>query len=136
MKIKLDENLPSSLVADLSALGHDVDTAPAEGLTGCPDPDVWRAAQTAERFLITIWIFRTYVLSRPEPTTEFCSSGCISPVVQRCALEFGSCSSVRRWTHGRAASSWRPLPRFESERPNRVDACGARTVICQWGLRA
>ena len=28
MKLKLDENLPSSLVADLSALGHDVDTAP------------------------------------------------------------------------------------------------------------
>jgi predicted nuclease of predicted toxin-antitoxin system len=53
MKIKLDENLPSSLVADLSALGHDVDTAPAEGLAGRPDPDVWRAAQTAERFLIT-----------------------------------------------------------------------------------
>jgi len=53
MKIKLDENLPSSLVVDLSALGHDVDTAPAEGLAGRPDPDVWRAAQTAERFLIT-----------------------------------------------------------------------------------
>ena len=44
MKIELDENLPSSLVADLSALGHDVDTAPAEGLAGRPDPDVWRAA--------------------------------------------------------------------------------------------
>jgi predicted nuclease of predicted toxin-antitoxin system len=53
MKIKLDENLPGSLVADLSALVHDVGTAPAEGLTGHPDPDVWRAAQTAERFLIT-----------------------------------------------------------------------------------
>ena len=53
MKIKLDENLPSSLVADLSALGHDVDTAPDEGLTGHPDADVWRAAQAAERFLIT-----------------------------------------------------------------------------------
>jgi predicted nuclease of predicted toxin-antitoxin system len=53
MKIKLDENLPTSLVEDLSALGHDVDTAPSEGLAGRPDPDVWRAAQTAERFLIT-----------------------------------------------------------------------------------
>jgi predicted nuclease of predicted toxin-antitoxin system len=53
MKIKLDENLPSSLVADLSALDHDVDTAPAEGLAGRPDPDIWRAAQAAGRFLIT-----------------------------------------------------------------------------------
>jgi predicted nuclease of predicted toxin-antitoxin system len=53
MKIKLDENMPSSLVADLLALGHDVDTAPAEGLAGHSDPDVWRATQTAERFLIT-----------------------------------------------------------------------------------
>jgi predicted nuclease of predicted toxin-antitoxin system len=53
MKIKLDENLPNSLVADLSALGHDVDTAPAEGLSGHPDPDVWAAAQAAERFLVT-----------------------------------------------------------------------------------
>jgi predicted nuclease of predicted toxin-antitoxin system len=44
MKIKLDESLPSSLVEDLSALGHDVDTAPNEGLGGRPDPDVWRAA--------------------------------------------------------------------------------------------
>ena len=40
MKIKLDENMPSSLVAALSALGHDVDTAPAEGLAGHSDPNV------------------------------------------------------------------------------------------------
>jgi hypothetical protein len=53
MKIKLDENLPTSLVADLTALGHDVDTAPTEGLAGHPDSDVWRAAQSAGRFLIT-----------------------------------------------------------------------------------
>jgi predicted nuclease of predicted toxin-antitoxin system len=53
MKIKLDENMPSSLVAALSALGHDVDTAPAEGLAGHSDPNVWRATQAAERFLIT-----------------------------------------------------------------------------------
>jgi hypothetical protein len=30
-----------------------VDTAPAEGLTGHSDPDVWRATQAAARFLIT-----------------------------------------------------------------------------------
>jgi predicted nuclease of predicted toxin-antitoxin system len=53
MKIKLDENLPSSLAASLSALQHDVDTVPGEGLRGRADPDIWQAAQTAGRFLIT-----------------------------------------------------------------------------------
>ncbi|MCB1032216.1 MAG: DUF5615 family PIN-like protein [Acidobacteria bacterium] len=53
MKIKLDENLPASLVTSLAALGHDVDTAPSEGLEGQPDFRVWRAAQEEGRFLIT-----------------------------------------------------------------------------------
>ena len=30
MKIKLDENMPAALVADLVALGHDVDTATSQ----------------------------------------------------------------------------------------------------------
>ena len=34
MKIKLDENIPLSLVAILSQLGHDVDSVYQEGL-GC-----------------------------------------------------------------------------------------------------
>ena len=42
MRIKLDENLPHRLVAALTDLGHDVDTAVHEGLTGRDD-----------RFLIT-----------------------------------------------------------------------------------
>jgi len=53
VKIKLDENLPDGLVAVLTELGHDVDTVHAEQLTGCTDPDVWSAAQAAQRFLIT-----------------------------------------------------------------------------------
>ena len=53
MKIKLDENLPEGLVAALTALGHDVDTSVREGLGGRNDDTVWRAAQDAERFLIT-----------------------------------------------------------------------------------
>ena len=53
MKIKLDENLPESLVAELKALGHDADTVRQEGLAGEADPHVWAAAQKAERFLIT-----------------------------------------------------------------------------------
>jgi len=53
VKIKLDENLPDRLVAALTGLGHDVDTVRAEHLTGRADPDVWSAAQAAQRFLIT-----------------------------------------------------------------------------------
>ena len=53
MKIKLDENVPERLVAVLTALDHDVDSVRAEQLIGRADPDVWNAAQTARRFLIT-----------------------------------------------------------------------------------
>ena len=40
MTIKLDENLPKRLVADLHALGHDVDTVVMERLAGRDDADV------------------------------------------------------------------------------------------------
>lgn len=53
MKLKLDENLPESLVPALSALGHDVDNVRLEGLVGQSDPNVWRAAQEEGRFLVT-----------------------------------------------------------------------------------
>jgi len=53
VKIKLDENLPDRLVAVLTRLGHNVDTVRTEQLTGRADPDVWNAAQAAQRFLIT-----------------------------------------------------------------------------------
>lgn len=53
MKIKLDENMPTGLVTTLGWLGHDVDTAPSEGLTGAPDHEVWSTAQSAGRFLVT-----------------------------------------------------------------------------------
>ena len=53
MRIKLDENLPARLADALSKLGHNVDTAPREGLAGRPDPDIWKAAQQAGRFLVT-----------------------------------------------------------------------------------
>jgi predicted nuclease of predicted toxin-antitoxin system len=53
MKIKLDENLPTSLKDALSRLGHDVDTVPEEALSGRDDATVWSAAQSGERFLIT-----------------------------------------------------------------------------------
>jgi predicted nuclease of predicted toxin-antitoxin system len=53
VKLKLDENLPGTLVQALERLGHDVDTVLGEGLRGEDDPRVWGAAQVAGRFLIT-----------------------------------------------------------------------------------
>ena len=38
---------------ELAALGHDVDTVHSEALTGCHDNEVWEAAQSGDRFLIT-----------------------------------------------------------------------------------
>jgi predicted nuclease of predicted toxin-antitoxin system len=51
--MNLDENMPGSLVARLSAVGHDVDTVPAERIAGRDDETVWNAAQASGRFLIT-----------------------------------------------------------------------------------
>lgn len=53
MRIKLDENLPASLIDVLADLGHDVDSVPMEVLSGQPDESVWRAAQGSKRFLVT-----------------------------------------------------------------------------------
>jgi hypothetical protein len=53
VKIKLDGNLPHTLVGLLSQLGHDVDTVPSEGLAGKDDGEVWTVTQAAGRFLIT-----------------------------------------------------------------------------------
>jgi predicted nuclease of predicted toxin-antitoxin system len=53
VKIKLDENLPERLVAELQLLGHDVDTVRTEHLAGKGDDEVWQAAQSTGRFLIT-----------------------------------------------------------------------------------
>ena len=54
MKFKLDENLPTELVADLSERGHDADTVMDEGLRGAPDPAVVQAAHRADRVLLTL----------------------------------------------------------------------------------
>jgi predicted nuclease of predicted toxin-antitoxin system len=54
VKFKLDENLPVSAGAILASAGHDVDTVPAEGLTGAPDPDVVSAAARAGRILVSL----------------------------------------------------------------------------------
>jgi predicted nuclease of predicted toxin-antitoxin system len=53
MRVKLDENLPESLVTFLATLNHDVDNVRLEGLAGRADPDVWLAAQSTARLLVT-----------------------------------------------------------------------------------
>jgi len=53
MKIKLDENIPTSLQDLIAAHGHDVDTVVSEGIAGRDDSVVWRHACKAGRFLIT-----------------------------------------------------------------------------------
>jgi len=53
MKLKLDENLPESLLLELAGLNHDVDNVRQEGLAGQVDPAIWTAAQSEGRFLIT-----------------------------------------------------------------------------------
>lgn len=53
MRIKLDENLPSSLASRLGNLGHDVQTVGEEGIAGKVDSVIWEAAQHEARFVIT-----------------------------------------------------------------------------------
>ena len=53
MKVKLDENLPRQIAVELRARAHDVETVGEEGLTGRADADVWQAAQSEGRLLIT-----------------------------------------------------------------------------------
>jgi predicted nuclease of predicted toxin-antitoxin system len=53
MKIKLDENIPESLIARLTVLNHETDNVRIEGLSGHADSDVWQGAQSDGRFFIT-----------------------------------------------------------------------------------
>lgn len=53
MKLKLDENLPLGLASVLRELGHEVHTAPQEGLAGAPDFKLWESAQQESRLFVT-----------------------------------------------------------------------------------
>jgi len=53
LRLKLDENLPTSVVPRLASLGFDVDTVLDENLGGRSDDTVWAAAQSEQRFLVT-----------------------------------------------------------------------------------
>lgn len=74
MRLKLDENLPESLLAALGALGHDADNVRLEGLAGkadgsCGTPYKPTVASSSRR----IWTLPTCGGSRPERTLDcFC----------------------------------------------------------------
>ncbi|HTS30957.1 MAG TPA: DUF5615 family PIN-like protein [Bryobacteraceae bacterium] len=54
MNLKLLENLPVELAADLRAMGYDTDTVADEGLCGAPGSKVVEAASDAKRILLTL----------------------------------------------------------------------------------
>lgn len=54
MKFKIDENLPSELVADLRGLGHEADSVFEEGLAGAKDPVLMAVASSEKRILLTL----------------------------------------------------------------------------------
>jgi predicted nuclease of predicted toxin-antitoxin system len=53
MNIKLDENIPVSLVSDLADIGHDVKTVHEQDMQGVSDSQLWNSIQQEKRFLIT-----------------------------------------------------------------------------------
>lgn len=53
MKIKLDENIPQSVISDLEEQGHDVLSVHQQGMQGVSDTELWNTIQTEKRFLIT-----------------------------------------------------------------------------------
>ena len=97
MKLKLDENLPESLVSDLSEMGHDVDNVRGEALTGRNDDEVWRAAQRSGRILITqIWTFQTFANLLQERIADWCRCDCGRRGGWRCRAASGKCLPASR----------------------------------------
>ncbi len=107
MRIKLDENLPLSLVGALQQLKHDIETVPAEELTGRPDPEIWRAAQDAQRLLITqdLDFSDLRLNSHPVRNTASFSCDCEYPVASRWRAGSNSFSEPKMSSHGPAVSS-------------------------------
>lgn len=53
MRIKIDEDLPRALAAELRAAGHDARTVPEQDMSGWKDQELWSVVQAEERFFIT-----------------------------------------------------------------------------------
>lgn len=54
MRLKVDENLPKSLIAWFAARGHNAEHVDDENMLGYPDSDIWKAAQREERVVLTL----------------------------------------------------------------------------------
>jgi hypothetical protein len=54
LRFKLDENLPTELLAELRQAGHEADSVHAEGLAGSPDQMVLQHARFEGRILLTM----------------------------------------------------------------------------------
>ena len=54
MRFKLDENLPTELLADLVGAGHDADTVFDEDLVGSPDENIMEACRAGGQVLFTL----------------------------------------------------------------------------------
>jgi hypothetical protein len=106
VKIKLDENLPGRLVPELAALAHDVDTVRAEHMTGRPDNEIWQAAQSVGRFLVTQDLDFSDVRRYAPGRTEDCYwCGSRSPVEMPSSPEWSCCSRRSLSINGRDAWS-------------------------------
>jgi predicted nuclease of predicted toxin-antitoxin system len=53
VRLKVDENVTTAAVPLLAEYGHDVDTVPAERLTGATDATLIEACRAEERMLVT-----------------------------------------------------------------------------------
>ena len=54
MRVKVDENLPASLVSLLRERGFEADTVIEEGLAGSTDEDLLAAAREEDRMIVTL----------------------------------------------------------------------------------
>ena len=54
LRFKLDENIPVGAFRELRRLGHDTETAEAEGLAGAVDTIVLAACRSEDRLLVTL----------------------------------------------------------------------------------
>jgi predicted nuclease of predicted toxin-antitoxin system len=54
VKFKIDENLPAEIAADLTAAGHEADTATGEGMSGAPDAAILARVQSEGRVILTM----------------------------------------------------------------------------------
>jgi predicted nuclease of predicted toxin-antitoxin system len=53
MRIKVDEDLPRAATQMLRRQGHEALGVIEQGMGGTKDPDLWRAVQGEDRFLVT-----------------------------------------------------------------------------------